>query len=747
MSAGMRKSEARQPAPAVPSATRAHDQSETIDFTALLETLVASAPQLVQSRSLLPAFDWRNATPDQVERLLERLADDRMMVPAWLARGLLSAGHKVPPSAIPGGVAGLQALASLSCAEGPGDAEAVVRHILDMAQYGDMEAWVASSLVARLVALGHPSLACRVAWNQFHVSSEPMRHIRKLEPAEMESLPTVRVRIAGAATTHDLAAALKPTFAAAGWRAEVSEAGFGSVISELLRPGKEADVLVVLLSREIVAGIDWRSSSDSARRLVDEQIETLLGAMKAHCEASSTPLLVNTLVVPTRPTTGHVDNQHELGEAAIVASINRSLSELAARMPSLHLIDSEVALSHIAPDERRDPKLWHFGRIAYSEAATRSLARGYARAWQSLRQGSAKVLAIDFDNTLWGGIFGDDGLEGLQCGDDFPGNAYKALQLECLRLKSQGMILVGLSKNNSDAAEVFARHPGMALREDDFVASAINWEPKADNLRRLAAELGLGLDSCLFLDDSPHEREAMRRLCPAVIVPEMPADPAHRPGWLRSLRCTWPLRLTDEDARRSDMYIAERKGRELRETSASYDEYLSGLQQRLVISPVGPATLARAAQLHQRTNQFNLTGLRLTEAEIAAFTRDERQGLAFVGQVQDRFGDYGIVLAASVEIAGTNARILSFVMSCRVIGRQLEAAFLEALVANLSDRGVEHVEGRYCPTKKNGMVCEFYAAMGFRESGREGDTVLWQSPIEPERAVSPRPVAVEWKEI
>jgi FkbH-like protein len=284
------------------------------------------------------------------------------------------------------------------------------------------------------------------------------------------------------------------------------------------------------------------------------------------------------------------------------------------------------------------------------------------------------------------------------------------------------------------------------LKSDDFVATAINWEPKPDNIRRLAADLGLGLDSFVFLDDSPQEREAMRRICPSVRVPEMPADPARRPLWLRSLACTWPLRLTDEDARRSEMYVAERKGREFKESVHDYEQYLAGLQQKLIIEPVTSRTLARAAQLHQRTNQFNLTNRRLSESEINAFMTDERRGLGLVGQVCDRFGDLGIVLAACLSLDEATARIESFVMSCRVIGRQIEAAFLETLKAHLAGKGVKRIVGSYCPTAKNAIVRDLYPSMGFASAGQEDGAELWELHVDMKMSstVSTRPVIVEW---
>jgi HAD superfamily phosphatase (TIGR01681 family) len=215
-----------------------------------------------------------------------------------------------------------------------------------------------------------------------------------------------------------------------------------------------------------------------------------------------------------------------------VQLINRRLLEAAERHGNIVVVDADHALVDIPPSRRRDPKLWSYGRVAYSVDATRALARAFAEAWALSTRGPAKVLALDLDNTLWGGTYGEDGLERLTCGEDFPGNVFQAFQQECVRLKHQGLLLVALSKNNADAITVFERHAGMVLKRSDFAASAIDWQPKPENIRKLASELNLGLDSFVFIDDSPHEREAMRRLAPEVIVPC--PDPA-QPGWLRRL--------------------------------------------------------------------------------------------------------------------------------------------------------------------------------------------------------------------
>ena len=307
-----------------------------------------------------------------------------------------------------------------------------------------------------------------------------------------------------------------------------------------------------------------------------------------------------------------------------------------------------------------------------------------------------------------------------------PGNAFKAFQQECLRLKSTGMVLVALSKNSPEAITAFAEHPGMALKAEDFVATAINWEPKPENIHRLAEELNLGLDSFIFLDDSPHEREAMRQLCPAVYTPELPEDPARRPEWLRGLVATWPVRLTAEDARRSDMYAAESKAKVLRQQSSSIEDYLAGLGQRLTVSRVSPKTLARAAQMHARTNQFNLTTLRLSDADLSAMIDDTAGHAVLLGHLADKFGDHGIVIAAAARIDGQSAEILSLLMICRVVGRQVEQAFLGELINLLTDRGITHISGAYIPTAKNAMVHDFYRSQGFSEQGVDGERHLWQ---------------------
>ncbi len=544
----------------------------------------------------------------------------------------------------------------------------------------------------------------------------------------------MRLRLLGFSTVQMLARDLTTALAARGWAPDIEQAGFGEVIRPLLQPsgadggaGPGPDAVVVALDGESLLARDWRRSAEEGFSLIEERLSSLLAALESWADRGGAPVLVNTLASPLAPSAGLLDRVHAGGEAHAIAHVNARLADLARSHGQVVLVDTDRALAEIAPMARLDPKLWFYGRIAWSAPASQALAEGFAEAWEVLKAGPAKVLALDLDNTLWGGTVGEDGISALACGDDFPGNAFKAFQAECLRLRGQGFLLTILSKNEPEAIRAFAEHPGMLLREEDFVAWRIDWSPKPDNIRALAGELDLGLDSFVFLDDSPHEREAMRRLCPEVRVPELPEDPARRPLWLRTLAATWPVRLTAEDAGRSDMVRAEHAARRLKAEAVSYEDYLAGLEQRLALAPMTAATLPRIAQMHARTNQFNLTTRRLGEAELTAMMGQGERYAVLHGRLADKFGDHGIVICAVAEMdaAALSARIESLLMSCRVIGREVEEAFVGALLRHLAGRGIASIHAAYIPTAKNAIVRDFWARVGFSPAGRDGEATLW----------------------
>ena len=713
--------------------------------TLLLDGLIEQSPALVRAKQLLPALDWRFARPEQVADIVSRLGQAGMQIPKWLAQDLLAAGHTVPDHMFAVDARELGFLAALNDANVSTDtAAAIARDLEGSGSLEQLSPKVACQIIARLCALGQTTTGIRLALGAYASAPEALRAVKPHLEVYIASLPDLQVRVGGTSSCQSLASALHYTFAAHGLRAAISDGGYGSILTELVQVDQPADVLVLLLDQNYFMPHDWRREPEQFAADLEERLSYLADAMTSFCARTSGSLIVTTLPTGASPSAGYADHTFASGAARVGARVNQVLSDVAKQDPRISLLGTGQALASLSANLRVDQKLWYYGRFAYSEPATRHIAAAVAQLWRARSKGPVKVLALDFDNTLWAGVFGDDGIAKLQCGDDFPGSVYKAFQNECLRLKSQGMLLVALSKNNADALDVFDTHPGVVLKRDDFVATTVNWEPKPDNIRKLAADLNLGLDSFVFLDDSPHERAVMRRMCPEVYVPEIPSDPAARPEWLRALPCTWPTRITGEDAKRSSYYAAEVKSRELRAASGTYEDYLEGLEQRLTFQPLTPATLPRVAQLHQRTNQFNLTNERFSETDLTQPAGQDGDRLVYSGSVEDRFGDHGLVVATAIDVAGDTAVLRSFVMSCRVISRQIESAFLWALLSTLQARGVRSVTGLFKPTEKNAVAARLYANFGFTRTGSTDGFETWRMELEDLTSPISRAVNIQW---
>jgi FkbH-like protein len=715
----------------------------------LVDAVIESAPACIGERALLQSIDWRAVDPSKVKRLLDALAGEGIRLPAWLAKALILGGHVLPAEAQLGLGAPLKALNSLNRAqtasglEGDTSPEAWGAY-LELVE--DLEPDIVTAGARRLVSLGRGQLAARLAITHWLRAPQLANEMPDDIAALMQALPEVRVRISGFSTTHGLVSELARAFAAAGYRGNFSEADYGQTLAELMQPGDEPrDALGILLDLEGLHAPEWRQDPSQSHDLLLQKLDLLSAGLESYAGKGLGPVFINTVPTASVPAAGLLDTHHPAGVAHAVQTINGRLAEIARDHAQVVLIDANRALAGLPARAWVDPKLWYYGRLPFSLIATRHLASAFAGAYRALKKGTAKVLALDLDNTLWGGIYGEDGVAKLLCDDEFPGSAFKAFQRECLRLKSQGFLLALLSKNNPDAISAFSTHKGMLLKEDDFVATRINWEPKPLNIRSIAEELNLGLDSFVFIDDSPHEREAMRRMCPEPLVPELPDDAALRPQWLRALAATWPTRLTEEDARRSDMYLAEKRRSSLRETALSFDDYLRGLDQTLIVRHADAQAIGRVAQMHLRTNQFNLTTERYDEATIKGMVNDPDRYVVLHGQATDKFGDHGIVICATARIEGDTAQLQSFLMSCRVVGRAIETAFLGALLEHLNERGVRSVRGTFIPTKKNALVSDFYRRAGFSALAPEGETEYWLWQMGSNKMPDADLIQVTWK--
>ena len=325
-----------------------------------------------------------------------------------------------------------------------------------------------------------------------------------------------------------------------------------------------------------------------------------------------------------------------------------------------------------------------------------------------------KVLVLDLDNTLWGGVVADDGLEGIELGDTSPrGEAFKAFQKYIRSLKQRGTLLAVCSKNDhAKAAAAFEKHPEMVLRLEDFVSFKANWEPKSDNLRQMATELNLGLDSFVFVDDNPAEIEIVRQFAPEVTTILLGPDPSEYVARLADCRLFEPRSLTAEDAARTEQYRSDAQRQALSATVTDMAAYLESLAMEAAISEFTLVDAPRLAQLINKSNQFNLTTRRRTEAEIHGLMADESQ-LCFSFRLKDRFGDHGLISVVISQKAGPVMKIDTWLMSCRVLKRQVEDEVLNELMRLARLQGCTRLEGVYLPTAKNEMVRDFYARMGF----------------------------------
>jgi FkbH-like protein len=401
------------------------------------------------------------------------------------------------------------------------------------------------------------------------------------------------------------------------------------------------------------------------------------------------------------------------GQVAVTEFVNgvRHLDAIASNVVT---VDWDWHAQSIGWATLRDERLWYLGRMRLNLTGLAILAQMIAGHVGVVRGGARKVAVVDLDNTLWGGIVGEVGIEGLALGNEGVGLAFQDFQRELLKWHDSGILLALCSKNNpEDALEVLDKHPGGILRSEHFVAMRINWQDKAENLRAIARELNLSLDSFVFLDDNPVEREWVARALPEVLVPELPKDPVDRPSFLRGASYIQRIDVTSTDRSRSRSYRAANLRAQTRANAASFEGFLDSLEQELEIARLNSGSLARAAQMCQRTNQFNLTTRRYTVGDLEHLMAD-RNASVFTVAVRDRFEDSGIAGLAILRYRGDRAEIDTFLLSCRVLGRKIEEAFLAFLVESARQGGASFLIGHYVPTAKNKQVESFFPNHGFR---------------------------------
>jgi FkbH-like protein len=515
---------------------------------------------------------------------------------------------------------------------------------------------------------------------------------------------------------------------------------YGSAMRDAVDPGsrfrqalaaQRADAVLVALDHRSL-GLDRLAASAADAEAAVTAALAMIDAMVAGLEQAGTgTILVASIVAPPEPLFGSFDSREPGTTEAMVAAVNAGLAER-ARTGGIVLVDFARAAAAIGRNLWHDAGQWHAAKLAIGPEAVPLAADIVARVLAAVRGTSRKALVLDLDNTLWGGVIGDDGVDGIALGQGSGrGEAFLAIQQMALALRQRGIVLAVCSKNEEAVARVpFRDHPDMVLREEHIAVFVANWGDKATNLRAIAAALNIGLDALVFLDDNPVERGQVRRELPMVAVPELTADPADYPRLLAAGGWFEAITFGEDDRVRADAYRANAERAAFAGTS-DMAGYLASLDMVADVRAFDAVNRARIAQLINKSNQFNLTTRRYTEREVAAMEADsDLVTLQF--RLADRFGDNGmiavVILRPGAESAMEGAmEIDTWLMSCRVLGRRMEEATLAHVAAAARARGATALIGRYLPTAKNAMVADHYGKLGFSLVERHADgSSLWR---------------------
>ena len=538
----------------------------------------------------------------------------------------------------------------------------------------------------------------------------------------------LRLAVLGSCTTTHLLPAIRIGGLRRGLAIEVFEPMFGGWRQELADPASALHgfapgaILFSLDAHHVTAGLRADMDDAAAGAELTAVSERIRSGWREARAAFRCPILQQAILPIHPPLLGC--NEHRLpgSRAWFVTRMNAVLRTMAdAEGVDILAVDTRATRDGVA--RWHDPGLWHRAKQEIALPAVPLFGDLVARWLAALQGKSFKCLVLDLDNTLWGGVIGDDGIEGIAIGQGSPlGEAHAAFQAYAKELSRRGVILAVCSKNDlANALEPFERHPDMVLRRDDIACFVANWTDKPANLRAIARALNIGLDALVFADDNPFERDLVRRELPMVAVPELGDDPALYASIIAEAGYFDTLSLTREDRERTGLYQANQARESWQDTATDLDAYLRGLEMRLVWRRFDPIGVPRIVQLINKSNQFNLTARRYTEPEVRAVMDDP---LAFGLQLRlvDRFGDNGVIAILIGRLTGDgDVTIDTWLMSCRVLGRQVEPVTLDLAVAQARALGGRRLVGVYVPTARNGMVRDHYKTLGFSVNGVEQD--------------------------
>lgn len=541
-----------------------------------------------------------------------------------------------------------------------------------------------------------------------------------------------KIAVLGGSTTHDVVRILELFLLNQGIEPEFYESEYGMYWEDAMFGNEELNAFapdMIYIHTSLRNLRSFPEPSDS-REAVEEKLAAEYGRFETMWEKLAQerqcPVIQNNFEYPYFRLMGNQDGADIHGRTYYVNEMNRRFAAYAQEHQNFFINDINYQSAVYGLDEWSAPEYWHMYKYSLCLKAIPWLAHNIANIVKSVFGKNKKSLVLDLDNTLWGGIVGDDGPENLEIGQETNmGQVFAEFQSYVKLLKDYGVMLNVASKNEEENALAGLNHPAGVLRPDDFLLIKANWEPKSLNIEQIAQQLNILPDSLVFADDNPAEREIVRQQTAGVTAPEIgrPEDYIRvldRGGYFEVTS------LSDDDRKRNEMYQANLKREQQQASFADYADYLRSLEMTGVVRPFEPVYMGRIAQLTNKSNQFNLTTQRFTQAQIEQMAADEKY-ITLYGKLADKFGDNGVVSVVIAEKNGNCAHIRLWLMSCRVLKRDMELAMLDGLAERCLAEGISTLYGYYYPTAKNNMVREFYGQLGFeRISEDEAGNTGWK---------------------
>jgi FkbH-like protein len=564
------------------------------------------------------------------------------------------------------------------------------------------------------------------------------RHALKKALAGQGKLTPARIAILGGSTTVEvknmlelflLAQGIQPTFYESGYNRYCEDVLFENPELWKFKPG------IVFIHTTWQNVLEWPELLEDTLR-VEERVQREVRRFesmweKIHAELGAV-IIQNNFDLPRLRPLGNLEAVPSFGRVNFLQRLNAEWASYARRHSRFLVNDILYLSAQVGLNAWFEHSYWYNFHMALSPTATVALARNVAGIIKSLYGRSKKCLVLDLDNTLWGGVIGDDGMQNLLLGTDHPvGEAFLDFQRYVKDLKRRGVILAVCSKNDPENAKEGFSHPDSVLKLDDFSAFKANWNPKPESIREIAAELNIGLDSMVFVDDNPAERALVEEQLPEVAVPDIGSEVTVFAEVLERERYFEVDKIVADDLNRSAFYSANAQRDAAQGGFVDYGEFLASLDMTADIAPFCAVFLERITQLINKTNQFNLTTRRYTSAEVEAISRDPGF-IALYGRLADRFGDNGLVSVIIGRMVEDRVELDTWLMSCRVLKREFELAMFDALVESCQARGIRKIVGVYLPSKKNSMVAEHYAGLGFTGAGVTSEGAgLWHFDVPP----------------